>query len=210
MQFIKRKNMQEGEELLYMPQLHWFYTVKHMVLSLPFFLVLLILWLNAEYLPVDAAAFSFTAIIRHAFIAAALVVLLDFLWRILLYLSTEYGITNKRLLSKRGVLRLVTGEIPIDRIESIDIVQGILGRIFHYGRLRIGGIGGRRLVFFMVSRPYATRRKIAEIIEKNKAITVVHGEFPAAQPAAGQEPPAEEEPFYRYGTFIRVIPDSAQ
>ena len=202
--------MQEGEELLHVPQLHWFYTVKHMVLSLPLFLVLLILWLNADYLSDDVFAVSFVTIIRHIFIAAVLVVLLDFLWRILLYLSTEYGITNKRLVFKRGVLRLVTMEVPIDRIESIDIVQGIFGRIFHYGKLSVAGIGGKRLTFYMVSRPYGTRRKIAEIIEKNKAITVVHGELPCAQPAAGQEPIVEEEPFYRYGTFIRVIADSGK
>jgi hypothetical protein len=56
----------------------------------------------------------------------------------------------------------------------------------------------------MVSRPYALRRKIAEIIEKNKAITVIHGEFPKAKPAP-EPKQIEEEPIYRYGTFIRVL-----
>ena len=207
MKFIKNKNLQEGEELLYVPQIHWFYTVKHMVFSLPFFLALLIFWYTAdsftsfagiEYLMVRFA-------IKHIFLVATLFILLVFVWRIFLYLSTEYGVTNQRLMMKRGIIRLLAIEIPIDRIESIHCRQGLFGRLFHYGTVCVSGIGGKTLVFYMVHRPYAFRRKIAEIIQKNKSITVVHGDLP--KPAARPEPVQEKEPIYRYGTFIRVLPE---
>jgi len=216
MRFIRKKNLWEGEEILYTPELHWIYTIKPLLYSLPFFLLLLILWVmdnsvvaaSAEGLiPAQEgiAALSFRDLIRQVFLAGVLVVLVVFIARILQYLNTEYGVTNKRLIMKKGVLRLTVTEIPTDRIESIYCTQGILGRIFHYGTMRIGGIGGSMPVFFMVARPYGLRRKIVGIIEKNKAITVVHGELPRAAPAIKQI--VEEEPFYRYGSFVRVLPD---
>jgi len=104
MKFIRKKNFQEGEELLYLPRLHWMYTVRHMVLSLPFFLVLLIMWAvikaNAGpgWIMGVGAALVFISVIKYVLLAAIIVALLVFVWRIFLYLTTEYGVTNKRLI----------------------------------------------------------------------------------------------------------------
>jgi uncharacterized membrane protein YdbT with pleckstrin-like domain len=207
--------MQETEELLYTPQLHWMYTIRHIVLSVPFFLVLFIFWAvvrrytgfycRPEWFGCALLTYS---VVKHISLAAVVIILLAFVWRIFRYLNTEYGVTNKRLIMKKGVIRVVVAEIPFDRIESIYCIQGILGRIFNYGTVYISGIGGMMPVFFMVYRPFALRRKIADIIEKNKAITVVHGDLPKAKPAVKPEPPAKEEPFFRYGTFVRVLPEN--
>ena len=218
MKFIKKKNFQEGEELLYTPRLHWMFTVRHMVLSLPFFLVLLVLWgITNSYggsfagLLGLASAIFIKLMIRNVFLAALIIILLVFVWRIFLYLATEYGVTNRRLMIKKGIIRLIVAEIPTDRIESIYCTQGILGRIFNYGTIFISGVGGKVPVFFMVVRPFALRRKIVEIIEKNKTITVVHGDLPKVpKPAPKPEPIPEEEPIYRYGTFVRVIPNNGK
>ena len=212
MRFIKKKNLQEGEELLYVPRLHWMYTVRHMVLSLPFFLTLLIIWAIIKansgpgwLLGAEAALVSII-IIKWIILAAVIIALLVFVWRIFLYLNTEFGVTNKRLIIKRGIIKLVIAEIPTDRIESIYCLQGLMGRIFHYGTICISGIGGMMPVFYMVSKPYALRRRIVDIIEKNKTITVVHGnELPKAPAPAQADSEVKEEPIYRYGTFVRVI-----
>jgi membrane protein YdbS with pleckstrin-like domain len=210
MKFIKKKNLQENEEIMYVPGLHWFYTVKYMILSLPLFVILLIVWSYAEDYAASGWFYGISTaeelrfVIRYIFLAAVLLVLLIFICRIFVYLSVEYGVTNKRLIIKKGVLRLVVAEIPVDRIESIYCIQGLLGRILDYGTIRISGIGGSMPAFHMVCRPYSIRRKIAGIIEKNKAITVIHGEFPKAKPEIKPEP-VEEEPIYRYGTFVRGI-----
>lgn len=213
MKFIKKKNLQGGEELLYVPRLHWMYTVRHMVLSLPFFLLLLIAWAviksNAGpgwVMGVNTALITM-ALIKYVLLAAIIVALLIFVWKIFLYLSTEYGVTNKRLICKKGILRLVVAEIATDRIESIYCLQGLMGRIFRYGTICISGVGGMMKVFYMVSRPYAFRRRIIDIIEKNKTITVIHGgELPRAPAPVKPEPAVKEEPIYRYGTFVRVLP----
>ena len=220
MKFIRKKNFLEGEELLYVPKLHWMFTVKHMVQSLPFFLVLLIMWMvtesyagSSQWLLTAESAYITRMVIKNVFLASLIIVLLIFVWRIFLYLNTEYGITNKRLIIRKGIIRLFVAEIPTDRIESIYCVQGLLGRIFHYGTIFISGIGGMMPVFYMVSRPYALRRKIVDVIERNKTLTVVYGELPRVKPAVEPELLAaekEEEPMYRYGSFVRVLPGSGK
>ena len=212
MRFIRKKNLHEGEELLYLPRMHWIYTLKHMIQSLPFFLLLLILWSLAnsqaglaESLWGLGTPLLIMYTIRNIFLVSLIIILLVFTWRIFLYLSCEYGVTNRRLIIKKGIIRLTIAEIPTDRIESIYCVQGLMGRIFRYGTIYISGVGGMMPTFFMVSRPYALRRKIVEIIEKNKAITVFHGDFPKPRPESKPVPVIEEEPMHRYGTFVRVI-----
>jgi uncharacterized membrane protein YdbT with pleckstrin-like domain len=207
MKFIRKKNLQENEEILHLPGLHWFYTVKYMVLSLPIFVVLLVVWALAEdyaeagWFPGISTGDDLRYIISYAFLAAVVAVLVIFICRIIQYLCVQYGVTNKRLIIKRGVLRVFTTEIPVDRIESVYCIQGLFGMMFNYGTIRVSGIGGSMTAFHMVCRPYALRRKIVSIIEKNKAITVVHGELPRIKPPE----PVAEEPLYRYGTFVRVL-----
>ena len=207
MKFVRKKNLQENEEILYQPSLHWFYNVKHMVLSLPIFVILLVVWALAEdyaeagWFPGITTANELRYVISYAFLAAVLAVLVIFICRIIQYICVQYGVTNKRLIIKKGVLRVFTVEIPIDRIECVYCIQGLFGMMFNYGTIRVSGIGGSMPAFRMVCRPYALRRKIAGIIEKNKAITVVHGELPRIKPPE----PVVQEPIYRYGTFVRVL-----
>jgi uncharacterized membrane protein YdbT with pleckstrin-like domain len=214
MKFIKKRNLVTGEEILYTPQLHWFFNVKPLILSLPFFLALVILWAmndsgNYALSLMDLGINTpFNMMIRQVFFAGLLVVLVIFVCRIFIYINTEYGLTNKRLILKKGVIRISVAEIPTDRIESIYCVQGLLGRIFRYGTLYISGIGGKMPCFYMVARPYNFRKKLISIIEKNKTLTVVYGDLPREKPVAKPQPEIEQEPIYRYGTFVRILPDS--
>jgi len=123
--------------------------------------------------------------------------------RIFQYLTTEFGVTNKRLLIKKGVFKVFVSDIPTDRIESIYCHQNFWERIFRCGTIFISGVGGMVPTFFMISRPYALRRKIVEVMEKNKTITVVHGNLPRAPQV--EKPKVKEDPLYLFGTFVRVV-----
>jgi len=213
MKFTKKKNLLVGEEFLASPQLHWIYIIKPLLYSLPFFIILLAVWFADDSVVSTADQMGYNVLlpvkllVRQVFLAGFLAILVVFVCRILIYLNTEYAVTNKRLIIKRGIISLSVAEIPTDRIESISIWQGLLGRIFHYGTLKFTGIGGTMPTFFMVARPYGLRRKIVDIIERNKNITVIHGELPQTDLAYKQAEP-EPEPLYRYGTFVRVLPNS--
>jgi uncharacterized membrane protein YdbT with pleckstrin-like domain len=55
--------------------------------------------------------------------------------------STELAVTNRRVIAKFGVLRRRTFELNVDRVEAIQVDQGIWGRLLGYGTLRIAGAG---------------------------------------------------------------------
>ena len=201
MTFIEKRYFQEGEELLYTPNLHWMFPVRHIVLSLPLFLLLLILWKNfdvcAGFLGWQFALENAPAIkdgMITASLAAFVFIALVFLCRIFIFVCVEYGVTSKRLLIKKGVFKVAVAEIQGNRIEGICCAQGILGRIFRYGTVSVSSVGGAKRMFHMVSQPYALRRVIVGIIEGNRTVTV-------AKPAAGKGPTD------RNGAFIKAVPN---
>jgi uncharacterized membrane protein YdbT with pleckstrin-like domain len=67
------------------------------------------------------------------------VVILTSLW--IKFRTTELAVTNRRVIAKFGVIRRKAFELNIDRVEAIQIDQGVAGRIFGYGTLRIAGAG---------------------------------------------------------------------
>jgi membrane protein YdbS with pleckstrin-like domain len=213
MKFIKRKNFVEGEILLYKPELHWGYLFKPVLQIVLIFLVLLLLKGIAVSADGDLFGFSgrsaYESIINLIFKSTCLGVIVIFLpvfiLRVLQYINTEFGVTNKRLIIKKGIFRIFVAEIPTDRIESLYCIQGFWDRIFRSGTIYVSGIGGMIPTFFGVYRPYALRRKIVEIIEKNKTITVVHGNLPKPPPVVKPVPTVKEDPLYLFGNFVRVV-----
>jgi len=75
---------------------------------------------------------------RAVFILVSLVLWLSAYLR---YISTELAFTNKRVIAKFGFIRRKTIELHIGKVESIQVSQGILGRIFNFGTLIVSGAG---------------------------------------------------------------------
>jgi uncharacterized membrane protein YdbT with pleckstrin-like domain len=55
--------------------------------------------------------------------------------------TTEIAVTNRRVIFKRGFIRRRTIEMNMDKVESVDVDQSILGRVFDYGDVTIRGTG---------------------------------------------------------------------
>jgi uncharacterized membrane protein YdbT with pleckstrin-like domain len=55
--------------------------------------------------------------------------------------GTEIAVTNRRVIYKTGLIRRHTTEINMDKIESVDVDQSVLGRLFGYGTVTIRGTG---------------------------------------------------------------------
>lgn len=56
--------------------------------------------------------------------------------------STELVATDRRIIYKRGLIRRFTAEMNMEKVETVLVEQGILGRIFGYGTITIRGTGG--------------------------------------------------------------------
>ena len=83
------------------------------------------------------------------------------------YSTLEFGITNRRVLGKAGLIRRHSIDMLLQKIESIQINQGLLGRALGYGTVTVIGTGGTREFFSMIDAPLEFRRKAHEEIEKS-------------------------------------------
>lgn len=78
------------------------------------------------------------------------------------YKTTELAITNKRVIAKFGFISRKTIELNIARVESIQVNQGIAGRIFDFGTLVISGAGNPQAPIPGISDPMSFRRAFME------------------------------------------------
>lgn len=81
------------------------------------------------------------------------------------YKTTELAFTNKRVIAKFGFISRSTIELNINKVESIQVQQGILGRIFNFGTLIISGAGNPQAPILGISEPMAFRRAFMEAQE---------------------------------------------
>lgn len=78
------------------------------------------------------------------------------------YKSTELAITNKRIVAKFGFIRRRTVEIGVKKIESIQVRQGILGRLFNFGSIVMAGAGNPQAPIPGISQPMEFRKRFLE------------------------------------------------
>ncbi len=76
---------------------------------------------------------------------------------------TELGLTNKRVISKTGIISRRSEEMKLGSIETVEIDQGVIGRILGYGNIRVSGRGISDVVLARVTDPMAVKRAIESI-----------------------------------------------
>jgi uncharacterized membrane protein YdbT with pleckstrin-like domain len=76
---------------------------------------------------------------------------------------TEQGVTNKRVILKRGIISRQTEEMKVTSIETVEIDQSVWGRIFGFGTVKVTGRGISDVVFERVDGPMAVKRQIESI-----------------------------------------------
>lgn len=74
------------------------------------------------------------------------------------YQSTEIAVTNRRIVVKLGFISRRTVEINVTKIESVQVAQGVLGRVFDFGTLVIAGTGATHEPLQGIADPIAFRR----------------------------------------------------
>ena len=55
--------------------------------------------------------------------------------------TTEIDVTDRRIVYKRGFIRRHTVDMNMDKVESVDVDQSVLGRALNYGDITIRGTG---------------------------------------------------------------------
>ena len=75
---------------------------------------------------------------------------------------SEYVITNRRIIIKRGFIARNTFEMNLSKIESVNVDKSVMGRILNYGSMTIIGTGGTQETFHNISRPLEFRKAFQE------------------------------------------------
>ena len=84
---------------------------------------------------------------------------------LLVYFTNELGLTNRRIVARRGIFIRKTIEISLPKIESVQVHQGIFGRLLNYGTLVVAGTGGSKERIPDIPRPLKFRAAIADAME---------------------------------------------
>jgi uncharacterized membrane protein YdbT with pleckstrin-like domain len=74
--------------------------------------------------------------------------------------SSEFAVTDRRVIVKVGFISRRTIEINMSKVESIEVNQDIFGRIFNYGTILVIGTGGTKEPFSLINDPLAFRRAV--------------------------------------------------
>ncbi len=75
----------------------------------------------------------------------------------LAYASSEFVITDRRVLIKTGIVHRKTAEVFLSKVESISVDQTFMGRMFDFGTVRIRGTGGFEEAFDSIAHPFQFR-----------------------------------------------------
>lgn len=128
MRYIERV-LEPGERLIHMSKLHWISYIPDMAIvlvAIALFVVAMVrphlLWLSLSGV---CAAIGFFMLFVAWFKRR----------------TTEIDVTDHRIVYKRGFIWRHTVEMHMEKVESIDVDQTILGRLLDYGNITVRGTG---------------------------------------------------------------------
>ena len=185
-----RQSLSEDEQLIHIAHFHWMYVVNavfNMLFGIG--LSIFIIWFALKYQPIMFGTVSLEGLglfdqiqtlhpgIKILAFFVFLMGVLKFAQLMIIRETTEIGVTDMRLVYKRGLVARAVGEINIDRIEGVNVIQGIMGRLFGYGRVIVRGMGVGEVVMPPVRQPI----RFKKAIEKARTIAKRKNNIPPSQ-----------------------------
>jgi uncharacterized membrane protein YdbT with pleckstrin-like domain len=144
--------LQPGEKVLYSTNAHWI-----------FYWPAIAAWIVAAVLLVLSRAAVTEGVVLLCLSASAVVALAALYWSATAWFhrwTTETDVTNMRVVHKAGFIKRRTFEMSLDKVESVDVNQSILGRILNYGDVTVQGIGEGKETIATIASPLAFRNFI--------------------------------------------------
>jgi uncharacterized membrane protein YdbT with pleckstrin-like domain len=97
------------------------------------------LWIWGVFFCLPAALFIMSATVERWSPGFLIGILwsMPFVYAYLRYKRTEMGVTDRRVVEKRGVFAESTRETPLDKIQTVTFKRSMLGKMFDYGTVAI-------------------------------------------------------------------------
>src|SRR5712675_299859 len=144
--------LQPGEKVLYSTNAHWI-----------FYLPAIAAWLVAVILLILSRSAVNDSIVLLCLSLAAIAAIAALYWSAKAWFhrwTTETDVTNLRVVHKTGFITRQTFEMSLDKVESVDVDQSILGRIFDYGNVTVRGVGEGKETIATIASPLEFRNHI--------------------------------------------------
>src|SRR6476646_2406634 len=156
MSYVQRV-LQPGEQVRHVSSIHWIVYWPGVAVAL---LAVVAYWLSeARLLP---------GVWRYSAYALAIVAVCLLIQQWFQSWVTEIAVTNRRVIYKKGLVRRQTNEMNMDKVESVQIDQSILGRMLDYGDVTILGTGEGSETLRTIPRPIEPRNSIITGTHKAK------------------------------------------
>jgi uncharacterized membrane protein YdbT with pleckstrin-like domain len=143
--------IQPGETVRHTGRLHWIIYLRGAAMMIGF----AILYVLASSSSLGVTPLMFVLTVFAEFVGLALLV--DAAVR---QATTEIFVTDRRAILKTGFIARRTFEMNMDKIESVDVSQSILGRMLDYGTVVLRGTGQGVEPLKTVSEPVALRKAV--------------------------------------------------
>jgi uncharacterized membrane protein YdbT with pleckstrin-like domain len=143
--------LQPGEVVRHTASLHWIFYTRGVLLCIAAAIVFAIV-------PKDQGfAYGVGMVVGWLILAAGLVLMAHVWYR---WWTTEIAVTDRRIIYKTGLIYRETSEMNMDKVESVDVDQSILGRLLDYGDVSIVGTGSTWEKLRTIARPIELRNHI--------------------------------------------------
>lgn len=154
------KSLLDGEELVYRTRRHkiiFILPFLWLIFSIAFYAVK---WIWPFTLEIITTLLVFAIIFVSAAVIHALIVWIQ-------YCSTEFGVTNQRVIVKEGFIKRNTIEVFLKRVESVQVEQSILGRLLDFGNVTVSGTGGVSDPLSMIRAPLEFKKQVQQQLAKH-------------------------------------------
>ena len=144
--------LQPGEKVLYSTNAHWI-----------FFLPAIAVWIVAAVLLVLSRITTVDSLILVCLAASVVMAIVALVLTAKAWFhrwTTETDVTNLRVVHKTGFIKRRTFEMSLDKVESVDVNQSILGRILNYGSVTVRGVGEGAETIDTIAAPLDFRNHI--------------------------------------------------
>lgn len=169
MSFVE-KTLGPGEHLLGVAAVHWIYGVKGLLwLFVPMTLAMVAENMTMAFFEVrfGGAGYELINIIGNAlFWIAAILGATMCLFYFVLMVSTELGLTDRRIILKKGLFFVDVKEIDLDEFKAADIDHGFLGRFLNYGYIRLDSRFISDATLPAIAGPYRFLKALNEMRER--------------------------------------------
>jgi uncharacterized membrane protein YdbT with pleckstrin-like domain len=148
-----RSILQPNEQIVMIGKLHWIVYIRAILL-----LVVGVVLVALEDGLMSGNARTYVIDITAVVFAVATVISFAHAWFV--RWITELAITDRRVIYKRGFIARHSVEMNMDKVETVDVDQSVLGRMLDYGTIHVLGTGQGIESLPRIAQPLALRNAI--------------------------------------------------